>query len=187
MILSILICTLPERRHFLERMMGYLNPQIGTDHVEVIVDDRPRGITTGEKRNDLIAKARGKHFCFIDDDDWVASTYVNDIVTNIQAYDPDVITFKGWMTTNGAARVDWIIKLGEKYEARKDFDNVTRYYRFPNHLCAMRRDLVKGFKFDHIWQGEDYNWAKKIHDAKVLKTEIHIDRLLYHYQFITGK
>lgn len=183
--LSILICTLPERIPQFNRIIQLLN--VGTrEDVEVIADGRPRNIPTGTKRNDLIAQCSGTHFCFVDDDDYVIPEYVNLLAEAIKS-DPDVITFQGWMTTNGLHRVDWIIRLGEKYEARKDADGITRYYRFPNHLCAMKKKNVEHVKFKPIWQGEDYAWAKEINDKKLLKTEAHIDKQIYHYDFHTGK
>lgn len=183
--LSILICTLPERKEHLGRLMESLSFQM-CDTVEILVDARDRNIPTGQKRNELIDRATGEYFCFIDDDDDIAGDYVASILGALEE-GPDVVTFEGTMTTNGMSAVHWIIKLGEKYEARTDPDGITRYYRFPNHLTAMKKELVKGFRFDSIWQGEDYKWALRIHNAGVLKTSRHIGKRLYHYKFITGK
>lgn len=184
--LSILVCTVPDRVHQFKRMMGLLLPQSIDRDMEILIDDRPRNVSTGEKRNDLIVRAQGDYFCFVDDDDWISDQYIFLLMSAIEK-SPDVVTFCGWMTTNGGARVEWIIKLGEKYEARKDADLITRYYRFPNHLCAFRKDKVLTFKFPHLWKGEDYQWAKSIHDSQILKTEVHINEQLYHYQFVTNK
>lgn len=184
-LLSILICTVPDRKDYLTRLRGILDPQL-TDEVEIMIDDRGRGVPTGEKRNHLIKTSTGKYFMFIDDDDVVAHDFIQNVLYAAN-HDPDVVTFKGWMTTNGGSRVDWVIKLNEKYEARKDADQITRYYRFPNHLCAMKRSLVEGFQFPNIWQGEDYAWALQIHEACALKNEFHIDKQLYHYEFRDNK
>lgn len=187
--LSILIPTLPERRFQLNRLIGILNDQIHLSNAdcEILIDDRPKNNpSVGQKRNELIKRATGEYFCFIDDDDFITQDYIS-LITKAISFNPDVITFKGWMTTNGGAHVDWIIKLGEKYEARKDTDGITRYYRFPNHLCAFKNELVKDFTFHAISQGEDYQWALKINNTGVLKTEIHIDKQIYHYDFKTNK
>jgi len=183
--LSILICTLPERIPQFNNIIRLLN--VGTrEDVEVIADGRDRFVSTGQKRNDLIAQSTGTHFCFVDDDDEVMNDYTNELAKAIQS-DPDVVTFKGRMTTNGGSNVDWVIRLGEKYEARQDADGITRYYRFPNHLCVFKKERVFHVKFPHTWHGEDYEWAKAIHDRGLLKTEVHIDKQLYHYQFSTRK
>ncbi len=183
--LSILICTLPERFQYLNRLKSVLSRQI-TNNVDIKINDAGKSVPTGIKRNSLIEQSDSDYFCFIDDDDNVSNDYVNEIMKAIRD-NPDVVTFNGHMTTNGGSPVDFIIRLGEKYEARKDADNITRYYRFPNHICVMKRELVRGIKFPAIWQGEDYKWAKEIHDKRLLKTEVHIDKKLYHYDFKTKK
>lgn len=181
--LSILIPTMPERLHHLQNIKRLLEPQL-TPEVEVIYDDRPRGIPTGQKRNEMIARATGEWVCCVDDDDEVSSTYISDILEALNS-NPDCVTFEGWMTTNGGSYVHWIIKLGEKYEARTDPDGVTRYYRFPNHLVPIRKSIASRVKFPDIWQGEDYQWAVKI--QPFLSTSVHIPKLLYHYKFVTYK
>lgn len=176
--LSILICTLPERAHLLKRLTDKLTPQV-TNEVELLLDPRHRHIPTGTKRNDLIRKASGEWVCFVDDDDMVADNYVKLILDALQQ-NPDCVTFEGWMTTNGGHRVDWVIKLGERYEERGG-----KYYRFPNHLCPVRKSIAGKFLFPPIHQGEDYQWALKIQGH--LNTSVHITDKIYHYDFITKK
>lgn len=183
--LSILIPTLPERSGHLKRLENILIPQL-KDNVEVVLDDRPRGVSTGEKRNNLILRATGEYTCFVDDDDSVTVYYISEILKALES-NPDVVTFDGWMTTNGSSRVDWSIKLGEKYESRKDPDGITRYYRWPNHLTPMRKSLIQHVKFPNKHQGEDYEWCKQINDMRLLKTSIHIPLKLYHYEYRTNK
>lgn len=183
--LSILIPTLPERAGHLKRLENILLPQL-KPQVEIVKDDRPRGVTTGEKRNDLIKRAVGEYICFCDDDDQITAYYLDEILKALES-NPDVVTFDGWMTTDGGSRVDWSIKLGENYEARKDPDGITRYYRWPNHLTPMRKSLIQHIQFPHKHQGEDYEWCKKINDMRLLKTSVHIPLKLYHYQFVTRK
>lgn len=187
MILSICIPTLPEYKsqQHLANLMSLLNPQL-TDQVEIVTDARNRQTPTGTKRNDMYQKAKGLYVSSIDCDDWVSPDYVSSILEAAQSV-PDVITFQGWMTENGRNRVDWTIKLGEKYEARNDHRGVVHYYRFPNHLVAMKRSIATRVKFPNIWQGEDYQWSKEIHDRQLCKTEIHINKQLYHYVYRSNK
>ena len=161
--------------------------------VEWLTDPRRREITTGRKRNDLIQQASGAWVCFVDDDDNISGNYVDLILQALES-NPDVVTFEGWMTTNGAHRVDWVIKLGERYEERGGM-----YYRFPNHLCCVRKSIAINYKFPNITQGEDFEWAKKLNDAKlvdgvwisgpnpVLNTSVHITDKIYHYDYNTSK
>jgi hypothetical protein len=176
--LAILICHLPERHDKLKRLLNVLEPQIERfkDQVYYSVHDGGRALSTGSKRNQLIEQTQSEFFCAIDDDDMVPSYYVDEIVKAMNQ-NPDVITFKGVMTTNGARQEYWTIKLGSNYEEKNG-----HYYRWPNHIVPMKRELVRHIKFPDVWIQEDYIWSKKIHDLGLLKTEIHIDKDLYHYQ-----
>lgn len=174
----ILICTLQERANKLRRLTLELDRQKSKfTGVDYKIHDAGRAIPTGRKRNQLIEQSFSEYFSFIDDDDMVSSDYIEQIMIAIEK-SPDVITFNGWMTTNGANRQDFTIRLGSKYEEKNG-----HYYRFPNHLCVFKREKVKHIKFPDLWQMEDYQWAKHIHDRGLLKTEVHIEADLYHYQF----
>lgn len=176
--LSILIPTLPERHQQLARLVRNLQGQ-KTPEVEIKIHDAGRHITTGEKRNNLIRNCEGEYFVFIDDDDNVPSYYVSELLKAIEQ-NPDVVTFIGYMTTNGVNRKNFTIKLGSKYEERSG-----HYYRFCNHLCCFKKSLVEHVKFPHIYMQEDYQWAKMINDRKILKSEVHINKDMYHYAYVT--
>lgn len=177
--LAILICTLPERFDKLKRLKNILEPQVQRykERVFISISDVGRQMPTGTKRNSLIEQTQSDYFCFIDDDDQVSGYYVDEIIKAL-ATSPDVVTFQGWMTTNGTRKTNWTIKLGEKYEERNG-----HYYRWPNHLSVFKRSLVNRFKFPDVWLQEDFIWSKKIHDSGVLKSEVHIPLQLYHYEF----
>ena len=183
MILSILTATLPERAHYLKRLSDILNPQINGKDIEWLVDPRPRQVPTGLKRNDLIKCAKGDYVCFVDDDDILTPNYASLILEALKG-NPDVVTFEGWYTENGRNRVDWVIKLGEKYEARHEKGKYM-FFRFPNHLCPVKRGIALNNPFPPIYQGEDYQWALKI--QPFLKTSIHIPERIYHYDYRTNK
>lgn len=181
--LSILIPTLPERFVYLKRLRKILDPQVArfNGEVEIRINDAGKSMTTGAKRNQLIANSIGEYFIQVDDDDQVPTYYVDELMKAIDRR-PDVITFVGYMTTNGENRRDFTIKLGERYEERHG-----RYYRFPNHICAYRREVVKNIPFPNITVQEDYQWALRVKQSRVLKTEVHINKEMYHYQFRTKK
>lgn len=181
--LSILIPTLPERHHLLARINNILIPLVSryATQVEIKYHDAGRSMTTGEKRNQLIQNCEGEYFSFIDDDDSVPVYYVDELMKAI-AFNPDVITFTGYMTTNGKNRENFTIKLGSEYVTRNG-----HHYRFPNHLCCFKKSLVQHVKFPHQHMQEDYKWAKQINDRKILKNEIHLPIDMYHYDFITQK
>lgn len=179
--LSILIPTLPERYPMLAVLLEHLGKQAEKypNQVEILIDDRGREITTGQKRNDLLQKAKGLYVVFVDDDDWVMDYYIEEIMKAI-ATEPDVLSIKGYMTTNGTNRVDWKIYLGADYIAR---DGI--YHRFPNHITPMKTSAAKQVLFPKVSYGEDYAWACALRDSGLLKTEVAIDKEMYHYKFMT--
>lgn len=193
MILSILIPTLPERwvglliltNKILEQSSSTLEAKHEGRNIEILTDSRSNTATTGHKRNLLINIAKGDYIVFIDDDDDISDTYINDIYDAMLNM-PDVITFNGWMTTDGKDPVDFEIRLNHPY-INDPRDGKDYYLRFPNHLCPMKRELVKDFKFPDVTMGEDYAWAKQIHDSDVLKTEFVIEKKLYHYKYSSVK
>lgn len=174
---SILICTLPERSAKLRRLLKQLDSQ-RLEGVEYRIHDAGRSMTTGEKRNILIAQSESDYFSFIDDDDQVTPEYIPSIKKAMEL-NPDVITFDGWYTEYGRNERRFTIRLGSRYydDPKGEFF----YYRFPNHLAVMKREKVEHVKFPHVWQREDYLWSDKIRSMNLLKTEVHISKPLYHY------
>lgn len=180
MTLSILICTLTSRKGYLNNLLQLLHPQI-TLGVEVLVEEDAGQMSTGRKRNLLLSKAKGEYVVFVDDDDWIAPTYVQDILEAAKQ-NPDAIVFNGIMTTNGRDERKWYISKDYGYEALNG-----AYYRYPNHIVPIRREIATKFPFMDLTIGEDYAWATAIHNAKLIQTEVKIEKELYHYQFRTNK
>lgn len=183
--LSILIPTLnePESINYLRRLRGILDPQVAKypGEVEIRIHDAGRSMPTGTKRNELIANSDGYYFSQIDCDDVPSGDYVSQLMNGIEM-GVDVITFNGYMITNGGNRQDFTIKLGSSYE---QWGN--HFYRWPNHLCCFKRSVVEKVKFPPIWNQEDYLWSKEVRDKKLLKTSHHIDKVMYIYDFKSNK
>lgn len=179
--LSILIPTLnePESINYLHRLNNILDPQIARypGQVEKLINDAGRGMSTGIKRNLLKNQADGDYIIYIDVDDVVPVYYVDELMKAIDK-DPDVVTFVGFMTTNGINRREFTIKLGERYEERNG-----QYFRYPNHLTAMKKSAVQSVNFRDLWIQEDYYYATDIMRRGLLKTEVHISEWMYHYDY----
>lgn len=180
MTLSILIPTLPERAPLLKRVKDLLGTH---PEIEILTDDRPRGTSTGRKRNDLIIRAQGEYVVFVDDDDFPQPGYIDEIIYAIKANGfPDCITFNGWYTENNGPRINFVIKLGEKYEARGGI-----VYRWPNHLCPMKKRIAQSVRFPDKTLGEDYEWSREIAQRGLIKNSFHIEKDLYYYAFSSNK
>lgn len=187
--LSILIPTLKSRTNQLLNVVSILNKQIkdceAFGKVEILIDEDDRQSTTGAKRNRLIEKAKGSYTVFFDDDDEPLPGYISLILNAIES-NPDVIPINGYMSTNGRGANFWDMGLGFGYSV-KQLNGREVYDRFPNHIAPMRKELIKDFKFLNVTVGEDYEWAKRINDSGILKTEVRITESVYHYKFLENK
>lgn len=179
MILSILICTIPKRKIMFDRLFDSLSRQADGSIVQIISDDQPG--TIGAKRQRLIESAKGDYVVFIDDDDLVTTDYVRVILNAIESR-PDVIGFYGWITTNGKHQKQFKISKDCEY-----VDTPRRYDRFNNHLSPVKRSIALqiGYK-DISWQ-EDYDYAVRLKESGLVKTEVFIPKSLYFYRYVTKK
>jgi len=89
--LSILICSVDvqERQDKLKKLIYELQRQISKNYaeeiIEIIIDTDNMVKSVGQKRNDLIKKARGQFICFIDDDDFIAENYLSIILYHLNS------------------------------------------------------------------------------------------------------
>ncbi|WP_170110644.1 glycosyltransferase family A protein [Flavilitoribacter nigricans] len=175
-LLSILILSIPERHtSFLTRLLRQLEMQALGQPVEILVFTDNRQRTIGEKRNQLVALAKGDYFCFVDDDDRVAPDYVIHILRALHSK-PDCVVFDAWVTLNGIRGK--ICKYGKEYQHR---NGAAAYYRRPNHIMVHRRDNVKDIQFLALNFGEDDEWATRV--VERVKKQVRIPKILYYYDY----
>lgn len=179
--LSILIPTLVERRESFVFIHTKLFKQ-ATKDVEILTYSDNREHSVGFKRNALLDKAKGDYVCFVDDDDDVSDTYVDDILAAIKSK-PDCVSLTGVITFSGNHPRTFIHSL--KYNNYFDKDEV--YYRPPNHLNPIKASIAKQFKFPDKSFSEDTDWCMQICNAGILKTEVEIIKPYYFYKFEPNK
>lgn len=182
---SILIPSLENRRAALHTLLHELSKQtVGFEEkVEVITLIDNKEITTGAKRNELLKKATGKYIAFIDDDDRIYSRYVREILAACET-DCDCVSISGLMTTNGSKPIRWQISKDFKDETVKKF-NKPYYLRHTNHLAPVKREIALKCGFPDKSNAEDSEYSKRLRESGLLRVEVKIEPLLYHYRFIT--
>jgi glycosyltransferase involved in cell wall biosynthesis len=178
--LSILIATISERFYQFCALDKELRRQ-ANDPLEQTVQvfsHRDMFKNIGTKRNELLMAAQGDYIVFIDDDDTISSNYIAKILAATES-NPDCIGISGMITTNGADERQWHISkdFGSWYEK----DNI--YYRTPNHISPVRRELALQAGFPEIAHGEDYEYSMRL--LPLLKTEVKIEENIYHYDYRT--
>lgn len=180
--LSILICSLHNRSHFLERLLKNINIQ-KTDDVEVIVELDGGEKSTGEKRNILLNKASGEYVMFVDDDDLLMPNAIELILKAIQLK-PDVVGMNLLMSWDGGKteRSYHSLRFTEWFDIQDPLEHNKRvYFRNPNHINPIRRELAVQVGFPNITQGEDRVFSNGV--KPLLKSEVFIDQPIYLYLF----
>jgi len=185
--LSILIPTLPKRKAFLDDLLFNLNEQIYPkykEQIEIITDANEKQ-SIGEKRNSLLALAKGEYTVFIDDDDEIDREYIKTIMQGINKC-PDCISLRGIYSVDG--KIDGTFEHSIKYDKyRTVYVNQIKYERYPNHLNVIKASISKQFQFKEINHGEDTDWATQIFNSKLLKNEYYTDKILYYYKYRSKK
>lgn len=185
--LSILIPTLPSREAMFEELTKELSKQILLCQGVEVLSNNDLTLTIGAKRNELLNRAKGEYVAFIDDDDKISSTYIKDVLQALESK-PDCLSLRGVITWDGLSPE--IFEHSIKYSSYVTHTNPVngiKYERYPNHLNVIHSEIAKSFKFPEINFGEDSDWAKQIHESGLIKKEVYIDKVLYHYLYKTNK
>ncbi len=174
--LSILIATTASRKEMLDILLKGLIDQCGPE-VEILIDDHETNCI-GKKRNDLLARATGEYVVYVDSDDHVSPNYVN-LILAACITKPDCIGINGIITTNGLNEQKWFIS--KEYGRWYLRGNV--YYRTPNHISPVCRELALKAGFPEVKFAEDYAYSMAL--LPLLKTETIIHQPIYHYDYRT--
>lgn len=177
--LSILIPTLPARIDCYYNLIKELNKQIIQNNlinrVQILSLCDTKDISVGEKRNILLNQSNGRYVCFIDDDDEISPDYLIKIISALES-NADVITFCGDYVENNL-RTAFSISMVH----RGNYNHPNIFYRLPNHLCPVKRQIALSCLFTDKNFGEDSDYAEKINQH--IKNEFHISDKLYFYMY----
>lgn len=176
--LSVLICTIPRRDQLLKNLKSSLVQQTNGYDVEILSDNQ--GGTIGAKRQRLLEASTGDYVCFIDDDDDINPQYIKLIFALLGTC--DVIGFEGEITTNGRNKKRFTISKEHPYEEKNGI-----YYRYNNHLSPIRREIALMIGYKDISFGEDFDYAMRLKESGLIKTEAYIYTPMYFYRYNTYK
>lgn len=188
-ILSICICTISERldmyKEISQKIMNQIH-QITKKYNYEVADLHTHfsnDLDIGTKRNNLLNDVKGHFIVFIDDDDNVSDDYLELIIDAIISNESvDCIGIKGIITFDNVETKKW--EISKDFGSWYEMNNV--YYRTPNHISPIRTELARlSGGFPPLKQGEDYEYSMNV--LPLLKTEIKIDKEIYHYQYNSKK
>jgi len=176
--LSILICTTYARDEVIKPLLANIKAQFGYN-IELLINHNETD-NVGKKRNVLLQEAKGKYVVFVDSDDEISYNYVSLIIEACKS-DADCIGINGTITTNGTDERKWFIS--KEYGSWHFRDNI--YYRTPNHISPVKRELALLAGFPEISHGEDFAYSMAL--LPFLKTETIIEQPIYHYRYDNRK
>ena len=172
-VLSILICHLESRADSFAELAEKLVGQIAGLPAEILVETDGGEMTVGEKRNRLLDRSKGEYICFIDDDDMVSKDYVTKITGALRDR-PDCVSLTGLIYQGSGAK---------KFHHSIDYGWCEKegvYYRSPNHLNPVKRELAMQIKFIHKDVSEDRKYSDEL--RPLLKKEGKTEGVIYHYK-----
>lgn len=198
-LISILICTLPERKTSFDRVYNELIRQINLtpgafEAIEILSDDTDRGLATiGYKRETLKKRASGKYVMGIDDDDFPSPHYIQ-LLIEAARQDADIITFNFNRFVDGVYERTFIINRflpdGNNwcskhwcinYNPTHNFTVNNSYY----HLCAVKKTIADQVQFIDANNDEDNAYSKAL--IPIIKTEFRIEHELLNVYYDTKK
>jgi hypothetical protein len=169
MILSVLIPTVSARASTLSRTLWYLQQQTGDFEVIVARGDQ---IGLGDKTNALIEAATGEYFIIVDDDDYVASHYMETVLPYLDGRF-DYVGYRILALWDGRY---W---LSIAHDAKNPFGAIT-LNRGVDKKMPIRRDLILDLKLGNEFE-DDWYFAQAIHNR--IRTSTFIDDHLYVYDW----
>lgn len=182
--LSVLICSTNTRyQTFGRAIQDQIWPQYDAlapadrERVEIMILTDNKSIMLGEKRNIMVDASRGRYVQFIDDDDRIEPDMITSVLAAIDQSGADVITFLSSVTINGGEPK--LCRYSKRYH--HDQNTATEYRRLPNHICVIKREVAIKATFPNLLYGEDSAYSKLL--APHIRTEYHIPRVLYHYDY----
>lgn len=171
--LSILICGLKDREAILMNLAKILKLQ-GDSRIEILANIDKGESSIGKKRNELLQSAKGEYVCFVDDDDMISPFYTSHILKAIEN-NPDCVGIKGVIVQKNHPPKYFIHSL--KYKDWYEENGI--YYRCPNHLNPIKKELAIQVGFPDSYYQEDRNFSLRI--KNILTTETYIDDPIYYY------
>lgn len=181
---TILVPTLGERRALFERLMAGLLPQLDpyAGRVRVVGWHNDGSPSLPKIRQSLVNGCTSDYLSFVDDDDLVSPYYAAEIVKALETR-PDYVGFQVQCYSNGAPTAVAYHSL--EYKRWRNLPG--RYERDISHINPIRTSVARQADFSLTRSGgaEDRAWADQIRRRGLLRTQVLVPRILYHYLYNT--
>lgn len=178
--LTICLPTVVNRADLFAKLHAEILRQAEGKPVEILIACDAKEISIGKKRQNLLEEATGDYVVYVDDDDFISPDYVDRILAAL-ATSPDCVGFLISCTTNGGKPV--MAKASMCYRQWGEGVDGYAHTRSPYHKTPSRRSIALQVGFPDLRFGEDRPFSAGI--TKLIKTEVFVNSVLYHYRFKT--
>lgn len=179
-LLTVGIITVSSRSLFLERLVRLLERQRhllpDPNSVEICINTDEQKVR-GTKRNEILCSSSGHYIAFADDDDLVSENYLMLLCASLQSKVFDCASLRGLLYSSSGPPALFIHSL--QYTSWFSANGV--YYRCPNHLNAIRRSVCREIGYSEMHVREDEDFSIRLSKSGLLKSEVDITDILYHY------
>jgi glycosyltransferase involved in cell wall biosynthesis len=181
--LSVCIATIPERAEMFSALLDVL----GRNYTlwQLIIDDRPRGtVSIGAKRQAMVEECTGDYIVHLDDDDIVPPDYIATILKALES-NPDCVGHFELVEGHGPIPLiaKWTKDAPGWVSGAQAMRQKVAYLRTPFHKTPIRADIVRAIGFKDMHFGEDKDFSDRLRQARLIKTEVFIPRVLYTYRY----
>lgn len=183
--LTILIPTLPQRKHFFDRLFVELKRQVKeVADLQVILYWNPdTSLCIGAKRNVMMSTVTTEYMAFFDDDDMPGPNYIKHLMQGIDK-GVDCCSLTGIYTKDGQNPTKFVHSI--KYDTLFTGDDGI-FYRPIMHINCLKTEHARKAVFPEWRFSEDSKWAMDLQHTGVLKTEHFIEEPIYNYLFVSNK
>ena len=185
---SLLVATIPHRHEYLCNLLRNLDRQAQPGFNVIVYRTRVLAVQRPEARlarkmQVLLEASSGEYVSHMDDDDHPASDFVPAIMKALEDK-PDYVGFPVLYTVDGNPQLP--VEHSLRHKGWYQHEGIL--CRDISHLNPMRRELAMQARFDNKPDhGTDGMWAEELRAKDIVKTEVYIDRVMYHYDFRSGQ
>lgn len=184
--LTILIPTIYGREAQFDSLCAELERQVddlpkadrGKVQVRYLRDNKE--MTIGAKRQALIEACETEHFVMVDDDDTLHGDYLKLVLEALKT-NPDCVTY-----LEGITEGDTVVEIA--YHSNnlqrwcdRSKEHKYHYGRTPYYKDVIRTAHAKQIGFSDMRYGEDEDFSYRLKKSGLIKTEVHLDEIMYYY------